>query len=121
MAAEGLRVLGVARADHVSPPWPADPAGFSFRFLGLIALHDPVRAGVRMAVEQCSRADIRIVMVTGDHPATARAIAAEAGLPEGEVLTGGELEALDDAMLRQRLQRVSICARVRPVQKLRLV
>ena len=130
MAERGLRVLGVARgrwkgpalAPDQSPPWPESQHDFDFEFLGLLALADPPRPEVPAALAQCRRAGVRVVMMTGDHPATARAIAQQVGLSaRPEVLTGAELEALDDAALTARLRHVDLCARLTPAHKLRLV
>ncbi len=126
MAARGLRVLGVARGSWQAPsagaPWPASQHDFDFELLGLIGLIDPSRPEVPAAIAECRVAGVRIVMMTGDHPATARAIAAQVGLSErADVITGAELDALDDATLRERLRRVDVCARLAPAHKLRLV
>jgi Ca2+-transporting ATPase len=122
MAADGLRVLGVARASFKSEVLPADQHDFAFEFLGLMGLEDPVRADVPAAIAECQAAGIRVVMITGDHPATARSVARQAGLPAtGDVMTGAELEALDDTALRERLADTHIFCRVQPEQKLRLV
>lgn len=123
LAAQGLRVLGVARGRFQGQDWPADEHGFDFEFVGLLGLADPVRAEVPAAVAECRAAGIRIVMITGDYPATARAIARQAGLADGgvDVLTGDEIETLDDDALRQRLAAVTVCARITPDQKLRIV
>ncbi len=123
LAARGLRVLGVARGRFAGRDWPADEHGFDFEFVGLLGLADPVRAEVPAAVAECRAAGIRVVMITGDYPATARAIAGQAGLAgaDGEVLTGDEIAALDDAALRERMAGVSVCARIAPAQKLRIV
>ena len=121
-AASGLRLLAVARAvfgQHDLPPLQHD---FDFEFLGLLALADPLRATVRPAIAQCKAAGIRVVMITGDYPATALSIAAQSGLEASAgVLTGAELDALDDDRLAARLAQVNVFCRVRPEQKLRLV
>ncbi len=122
MASAGLRVLGVAQATFHARELPDNQHDFDFRFLGLLALEDPLRRDVPDAIAQCHRAGIRVVMVTGDHPATALSIARQAGLPMGGgVLTGTELAAMDDAALRPRLADTSVFCRVQPDQKLRLV
>jgi P-type Ca2+ transporter type 2C len=121
MAAQGLRVLGVARAQHAASLLPAAQDGFSYSFLGLMGLADPLRAEVPDAVEQCHGAGIRVIMITGDYPATASSIARHAGLPQSDVLTGEEVERLDDAALRERLASATVCARISPMQKLRIV
>jgi Ca2+-transporting ATPase len=122
MAARGLRVLGVARGEWQSEAWPRSQHDFDFRFLGLVGFVDPPRPEVPAAIAECRGAGVRIIMLTGDHPATARAIAREVGLSDrAEVITGAEMTALDDAALRERLHHVDLCARLQPVQKLRLV
>jgi len=123
LAAQGLRVLAAARSSFAGQDWPADEHGFDFEFIGLLGLADPVRAGVPAAVAECRAAGIRVVMITGDYPATARAIARQAGLAEheGDVLTGDDITALGDEALRKRMATVSVCARIAPAQKLRIV
>ena len=123
LAAKGLRVLGVARGRFAGQDWPADEHGFDFTFVGLLGLADPVRAEVPAAVAECRAAGIRVVMITGDYPATARAIAHQAGLADGDadVLAGDEIAALSDEALRERMAGVSVCARIAPDQKLRIV
>jgi len=122
MASRGRRVLGVAQAQFHGSEFPANPTGFSFKFLGLIALADPVRATVPHAIKECHGAGIRVVMITGDYPGTAQSIADEIGLKSpGGVLTGAQIERLGAAELRARVAQVSIFARVVPDQKLALV
>ena len=130
MAGRGLRVLGVARgrwdgapgAVDAEPDWPPSQHDFDFEFLGLIGLADPPRPEVPAALAECRRAGVRVIMMTGDHPATARAIARQVGLSERpEVITGAEIASLDDAALQLRLRHVDLCARLLPAHKLRLV
>ena len=127
LAESGLRVLAVARghwagASGQALAWPPSQHDFDFEFLGLLALADPPRPEVPEALAQCRSAGVRVVMMTGDHPATARAIARQVGLSDRpEALTGDELQALDDTTLRERLRRVDLCARLKPAHKLRLV
>ena len=124
MAAKGLRVLGVAQARFVGDQWPAGEHDFEFEFVGLLGLADPLRAEIREAVAECRSAGIRAVMITGDYPATAHAIALQAQLDVSQpdqLLTGDELARLSDAELCQRMKRVSVCARIAPQQKLRIV
>ncbi|MBK7644985.1 MAG: cation-translocating P-type ATPase [Planctomycetes bacterium] len=122
MGADGLRVLAVARAFFAAKKLPEIQHDFDFEFLGLVGLADPVRAGVPAAVAECRAAGVRVVMITGDAPETARAIGRSIGLDEGEPpLTGYELTALSDAELERRLPGLHIFARVAPEQKLRLV
>jgi Ca2+-transporting ATPase len=121
MAARGLRVLAVARARHAGPPWPLGEHDFDFEYVGLLGLADPLRPEIAQAVRECHEAGIRVLMITGDYPVTARAIAQQAGLAASEVLTGDELARLGDVELQQRLRTASICARIAPAQKLRIV
>ncbi len=121
LSAQGLRVLGVAAARFRGREWPVIQHDFDFRLLGLIALADPLRPAVPAAIAECKSAGIRVVMITGDYPGTALAIAREAGLEPGEVMTGAELERLGEAELRDRIRRTNVFARVVPDQKLKLV
>ena len=122
MASDGLRVLGVARATFQANELPGTQHDFAFEFLGLVALEDPVRPDVPQAITECQNAGIRVVMMTGDHPATAISVARQAGLSvEAPVITGAELAALSDDALRARLADTHIFCRVQPEQKLRLV
>ena len=120
MALSGLRVLAVARAAWTGP-LPDQQTAFPFTFLGLVGLADPLKADVPAAVEECRAADIHVVMVTGDYPATARAIARQAGIDEGDIVTGSDIEALDATALAERVRGATIFARVRPDQKLQIV
>jgi Ca2+-transporting ATPase len=121
MARAGLRVLAVAEARAIAPPWPDDPLTLRYRLLGLVALADPLRADIPAAVAECRRAGVRVLMVTGDHPETAAAIARQAGLTDGGTVTGPDIAQLDTARLAARLDGVSVCARIVPGQKLAIV
>lgn len=121
MAADGLRVLGIARANFADPQWPQSQRDFDFEFIGLAGLADPLRAGVREAVNECRTAGIRVVMITGDYPETAKAIARQAGLDASEVISGGELDRLSADGLAARMQGATVFARIMPEQKLRIV
>ena len=112
MATEGLRVLGVAKAMHEGAQWPESQRDFPFVFLGLVGLADPLRSSVPAAVRECGSAGIRVVMITGDYPATARAIAQRAGLDASAALTGDEIEHLDDSELARSARTVGIFARI---------
>lgn len=115
--AAGSRMLGGNEELHLRLP---PPSGLTF--LGMEGMTDPPRAGVAAAVEQCRRAGIKVMMVTGDHPVTAMAIAGRLGLPAGKpALTGTEMAELDDLLLAARLEQTSVAARVSPVDKLRIV
>ena len=94
-----------------------------FEFLGLIALQDPLRADAREQIAAAARAGIRTILVTGDHPLTARTIAKQAGLPcESEnIVVGSELDKWSDEELKRRVTRIRIYARVEPRHKIRIV
>jgi Ca2+-transporting ATPase len=123
MANHGLRVIGVAKA-HFRPGegLPQGQHDFLFEFIGLLGLADPVRPGVPEAVQECYAAGIRVIMITGDYPATAQSIAEKIGLrPLDQIITGPELDAMDDATLQERIRTACIFARAVPEQKLRIV
>jgi len=122
MGADGLRVLAVARADFGGAALPPGPHDFDFRLVGLVCLADPVRAGVPAAVAECAEAGVRVVMITGDSPDTASAIARQVGLSVGAgVVTGAELEEGTPEEVARRIRDVDVFARVLPEQKLKLV
>lgn len=121
LAGLGMRVLAVARATHDGPGLPASQEEFAFSLLGLVGLADPLRPGVAAAVAECRTAGIRVVMITGDYPATAAAIAREAGLDADDIVDGGMLAGMDDATLAARARRTTVFARIMPEQKLRIV
>ncbi|MDD3798457.1 MAG: cation-translocating P-type ATPase [Novosphingobium sp.] len=121
MAARGLRVLGVAEASWGDATLPESQRHFAFTFAGLVGLADPVRDTVPGAVEELQAAGIRVVMITGDYPVTASAIAEKAGIAPGGVMSGGEMAAIDDTELARRIGSIAVFARVMPEQKLRIV
>ena len=121
MAQAGLRVLGVAEAAFSGADLPASQHDFAFQFLGLVGLADPLRPSVPAAVAQCHSAGIRVIMITGDYPATAQAIAAQAGLRGDRVITGTAMAQMTDADLAEAVRSVTIFARIMPEQKLRIV
>jgi P-type Ca2+ transporter type 2C len=139
MAMAGLRVLGIAKGRmmghvpkthpqiHPEPltsdvRLPTNQHDFEFEFVGLVGLSDPVRPTVAPAIAQCYQAGIRVIMITGDYPETAQTIAHQIGLePMTEVLTGQDLDQMDESQLLMRISTVNIFARVVPEQKLRLV
>jgi Ca2+-transporting ATPase len=126
MAADGLRVLAVASRRFTDLPAASTPdlVETGLTLIGLIGLRDPPRAGAREAIARCVRAGINVVMITGDHPATARAIARELGIlpiEHGRVMTGPELTRLTDDRLAQLIREVRVYARIAPEQKIRLV
>jgi len=120
LARQGMRVLGVAKAVLNGDP-PRSQRDIPFDFLGLVGLADPVRASVPSAVRECRSAGIRVIMITGDYPATAQAIARQAGLEIGDLIVGADLSLLDDAALAVRVHTATIFARIQPEQKMRIV
>jgi Ca2+-transporting ATPase len=149
MASRALRVLAIATRERVAPPAPqpspaaqgraslppplagegwgggAAPASAYERgmtLLGLVGMIDPPRPEARAAIATCAQAGIRVVMITGDHPATALAVARELGLAaQGRLVTGAQLDALTDAQLAQQVGAIEVYARVSPAHKLRVV
>jgi Ca2+-transporting ATPase len=126
LAQRGLRVLAVAQATErragPSADLPERPRAFTLTLLGVVGLADPIRTSVPAAIRDCHTAGIRVVMITGDYPATAQAITRQIGLRETDhVMTGAELAALSENELRERAPKTAIFARVVPQQKLRLV
>ena len=118
MADRALRVLAVASRSGATP----DNAQRDLTFLGLVGMIDPPRAEAREAVRTCETAGITVVMITGDHPVTARAVARELGiLKAGRVVTGADLDAMDDAELARSVEGIDVYARVSPAHKLRVV
>ena len=122
MANHGLRVIAVARACFHRDNLPENQHDFAFEYLGIIGLADPVRPGVPEAVQDCYTAGIRVIMITGDYPGTARNIATKIGLqPADQIIIGSELDVMSDEELQERIRTTCIFARAVPEQKLRLV
>jgi P-type Ca2+ transporter type 2C len=123
VAGRGRRMLGVARARfNVDDGLPAEQHDFDFEFVGLVGLVDPVRELVPAALRDAYAAGLRVVMITGDYPGTAASIAREIGLtPADRQITGPELAEMDDTQLAEKIGDVTICARMVPEQKLRVV
>ena len=118
MAGDALRVLAVAARADATP----QTAERGMTLLGLVGMFDPPRPEARAALETCERAGIRVIMITGDHPLTAQAVARELGLlKRGGVVTGAQLQALDDAALARDIAGIDVFARVSPADKLRVV
>ncbi|MDO9550296.1 MAG: cation-translocating P-type ATPase [Methanoregula sp.] len=122
MAAQGLRILGVAKASFTQPDLPTGQHDFTFTFLGLVGFADPVRPQVAEAVKECYTAGIRVIMITGDYPLTAQNIGRQIGLSDTDLcITGAELEQTTDAELQKRISTATLFARAVPEQKLRIV
>lgn len=122
MAENGLRVIGVACARFDNSRLPDQQHAFDFELLGFLALHDPVRHTIADDVRECYHAGVRVILITGDYPATAQNIGRQIGLKNtGEFITGADLENYSDEELNERMKTVNIFARVVPHQKLRIV
>ncbi len=122
LASQGLRVLGVARGVAREEALPSAHHDLALEWAGLLGFADPLRPTVPAAMAECQAAGVRVVMITGDSPATAQSIARQAGIARCEtVLTGPELEGMSDGELARRVSEVQVFARVVPEQKLRIV
>ncbi len=118
-AAEALRVIGVAYV----PATTIEFAQQDMIFLGLFGMIDPPRPEAKHAIGLCQQAGIKLMMITGDHPLTAKAIAQELNLlpPDGQVITGNDISMMSDNELEQNIEHIAVCARVSPEHKLRVV
>jgi len=121
LAERGMRVLGLAEGRFNGSGLPDTPMDLALGFTGLVGLADPLRPDVPEAVRACHEAGIRVVMVTGDYPVTARAIADQAGLVDGGLLTGSDLGEMTETELMARIPAIVVFARILPEQKLRIV
>ncbi|MCX6320301.1 MAG: cation-translocating P-type ATPase [Bacteroidia bacterium] len=122
LAEGGLRVLGVAKAKINAKGLPEIQHDFTFDFIGLIGLSDPIRKNVKQAVSECFKAGIRVIMITGDYPVTAKSIAHEIGLENPDMcITGQELQVMTDNELCEKIKGINVFARVVPEQKLKIV
>jgi Ca2+-transporting ATPase len=121
MASRSERVLGIARARCSAGNLPDSQADFAFEFAGLVGFADPLRGNVPDAIRECHSAGVRVIMITGDYPATAQAIARQAGLDGHTVIDGTELAKLEPSALKERVRSTNVFARIMPEQKLRIV
>lgn len=122
MAEKGYRVIAVANATFCDKLLPESQHDFDFKFLGLIGLEDPIRPEVPQAIKECNEAGIKVIMITGDYPITAKSIALQIGMDaKSGILTGEEMKGMSDEELRKKILHVNIFARVIPEQKLRIV
>jgi Ca2+-transporting ATPase len=118
MAGEALRVLAISTKTDAT----LETAQTGMTFLGLAGMIDPPRPEAKSAIATCAQAGIRAVMITGDHPVTAQAVARELGLLKtGRVVTGAELEAMSDEQFKREVETIEVYARVSPAHKLRVV
>jgi Ca2+-transporting ATPase len=120
-AARGMRVIAVASAPDVGLAGDRASDERDLALAGLIAFADPIRPGVAASLAECRSAGVRVIMITGDHPTTGRAVAELIGMGDARVATGVEIDRADDAALTTLVDQVDVFARVRPEQKYRLV
>ena len=121
-AERGQRVLGVAKATWQGGSLPESQEGFDFEFVGFLGFEDPIRPEVPRAIKECREAGIKVIMVTGDYPSTAKSIATQAGMDtNGLMLTGADLNILSEEELKSKIAQANILARIVPEQKLRII
>ncbi|MCX8486385.1 MAG: HAD-IC family P-type ATPase, partial [Crocinitomicaceae bacterium] len=122
MAVKGERVLGVAEGKWAAKELPTSPHEFTFHFLGFLGFEDPIRPEVPAAIKQCYDAGISIIMITGDFPTTALAIAKRAGMKTNStVITGDELKKWSVEELATKIKEINVFARIIPAQKLQII
>ena len=122
MAEKGYRVIAVATTLCNTQALPNNQFDFDFKFIGLIGFEDPIRQEVPQAIKECNEAGIKVVMITGDYPATAKSIANQIGLYHNEnVLTGSDLLEMSESLLREKIKTTNIFARIIPEQKLQII
>ncbi len=122
MASRGLRILGVAKAFFDNEHLPSSQHDFTFTFAGFIGMEDPIRPTVPAAIQECFQAGMRVIMITGDYPGTAKNIAEQIGLPNPKsFIAGPDLQAMSSTELTEKIKQVNIFCRVMPEQKLGIV
>jgi Ca2+-transporting ATPase len=122
LAKRGQRILGVAKGKVENREFPVSQKDFSFEFMGFLGFEDPIRPEVPEAIKQCYSAGIKVIMITGDYPETAKNIGKQAGLNEhDEILTGHDLKNLTESELKEKIKHVNIFARIIPEQKLQII
>ncbi|MEO0084070.1 MAG: cation-translocating P-type ATPase, partial [candidate division WOR-3 bacterium] len=122
MTANGLRVIAVARAFLGKQDLPTTQHEFDFQFIGMLGFEDPVRPGVKQAVNECYDAGVKVIMLTGDYPNTAKNIAQQIGLKNPDnIITGTALEQISEEELKSKIKTTSVFARIMPEQKLRII
>jgi Ca2+-transporting ATPase len=122
LAKRGQRILGVAKGKVENREFPVSQKDFSFEFMGFLGFEDPIRPEVPEAIKQCYSAGIKVIMITGDYPETAKNIGKQAGLNEHvEILTGHDLKNLTESELKEKISHVNIFARIIPEQKLQII
>ena len=122
LAKRGQRILGVAKGKVENREFPVSQKDFPFEFMGFLGFEDPIRPEVPEAIKQCYSAGIKVIMITGDYPETAKNIGKQAGLNEqDEILTGHDLKNLTESELKEKIRHVNIFARIIPEQKLQII
>jgi Ca2+-transporting ATPase len=122
MADNGQRLLGVAKAKWSNTDFPETQDKFDFEFIGFLGFEDPIRPEVPQAIKECYNAGIKVIMITGDYPSTAKSIASQAGMDVNEfILTGNDLKKMSDDELKAKIESVNIFARIVPEQKLQII
>ncbi len=122
MAEQGYRVIAAAAATWQGNTLPEKQSEFAFQFKGLLAFEDPIRQEVPAAIKECKSAGIKVIMITGDFPTTAKSIAEKIGMDtQAGVMTGDELTKITDDELRQKIKNINVIARAIPEHKLRIV
>lgn len=122
LAQKGYRVLGAAKATWQGDQLPDNQHDFKFEFVGLVAFEDPIRPEVPQAIADCYAAGIKVIMITGDYPETAKSIASQIGLKhDGNILTGEDLKKMTQKELEEKIAQAHVFARIIPEQKLQLI
>lgn len=122
LASKGYRILACAFSSLHSDELPADQKNINFSFLGLVAFEDPIRPEIPYAIKECNEAGIRVIMITGDYPETARSIANQIGiLHQNKIITGSDLQNMDKSVLKEKIKTTQVFARIIPEQKLQLI
>ncbi|MCW5898990.1 MAG: cation-translocating P-type ATPase [Flavobacteriales bacterium] len=122
LATQGYRILAVGETTHQGSEWPKEQQHFTFTYLGLVAFHDPPKKNIERVFRSFTEAGIRTVIITGDNPVTATAIARQVHFPiAGEPVTGDAVHAMDDAALANTVRTSNLFTRMFPEAKLRVV
>lgn len=121
-AEKGYRIIAAAKSNWKSDELPEKQSDFSFQFYGIVAFEDPIRPEVPQAIKECYESGINVIMITGDYPATAKSIANQIGLKHDQnVLTGSDLQSMNENELKERIKHTNIFARIIPEQKLQII
>jgi Ca2+-transporting ATPase len=122
LAEKGQRILGVAKSNWHNSSFPESQKDYEFEFVGFLGFEDPIRPEVPQAIKECKDAGIKVFMITGDYPSTAKSIAAQAGMDTNKlILTGNDLKVMNETDLKEKIGSVNIFARIVPEQKLQII